>query len=155
MTLKRARQYVLWLLGRRDYSEFALLNKLKSKGLPKDEAQTLLSNLNEEGLFRPENYKRARTRQLIKRGLGPNLVKSKLRQEKCEVSDSEIENLLDEQNSSIAQELKEAIKRTQVRLEKRKNLKPEDFQKKLIQYLMSKGHAYFEIKKALINDPQS
>lgn len=138
--LKKNREYVLWLLGTRDYPRATLERKLKGRGLGAAEARALLDTLAEEGLFIEKNYQRAKTRSLLKRGLGASLVKFKLRADRVTVSDADISQAYDELSSSPRAELRVAVEKALRKWERRSGIDPKDLRQKIVRSLALKGH---------------
>jgi SOS response regulatory protein OraA/RecX len=145
---REARDYILWLLGRRDYPRAQLERKLTGRGLAAADAKTLLDTLAEEGLFREKGYGEVRTRQLLRKGLGASLVKSRLRAEKAPVSDSEIREAYERLGSSPREELKVQVEKTLRKLDRR-GLAGRELRDKLVRALAPKGHRISDVLSLL------
>ena len=137
---KNPRSYVLWLLTGRDYSRGQLEKKLKARGVEPAEIRTLLEGLIEEGLFREQNYQRARTRQLLRKGLGAPIVKSKLRAEKCQVSDDDIARGFEELGVDPQAQLRAAVEKELRRWARRTGADPREYRQRIARSLALKGH---------------
>ncbi|MEZ4813626.1 MAG: RecX family transcriptional regulator [Bdellovibrionota bacterium] len=149
--LKRARSYVLWLLARRDYPRRTLEEKLKKKELSSSEIKTLLDALSEDGLYREDIFKKLRTRQLIRQGYGPSLIKAKMSRDRVVPTNEELDaSYLDLDISQEAQ-LRHLIEKHSKRYANR-GLNPRQFKQKLVQSLLRKGFSISLVLKAL-NEP--
>ncbi len=149
--IQSARNYVLWLLARRDYSRWQLELKLKARKLDAQEIKTLLEALIADGIFQEQNYKKAKTRQLLRKGMGPYAIKSKLRTQKESVSDADINQAFSDIGSTPDTELKLAIEKIIRKLVRQNqgDIKDKAIQQKIIKTLSSKGHSTANIIKLL------
>ena len=95
-TDQEQRSYLYWLLARRDYSREKLVEKLNKRGLNRNESLRLLSELEDEKIFRPENYEESRIAALYRKGFSVRGIRAKLSQEKISYSPEEIERVLDD-----------------------------------------------------------
>jgi len=150
--LKSARSYVLWLLSRRDYSRHTLESKLKARGIPLADGRALLDALVEEGYFREQNYQKARTRQLLRKGLGASLVKARLRGEKCTVSDGDIKQAFGDIGTDAHAELRTLVEKTVRRLRRRGGYSERELRQRVIRALAAKGHRAGEVL-AVLDEP--
>jgi SOS response regulatory protein OraA/RecX len=148
MNAARARSYVMWLLARRHYSRYQLEKKLKEKDVEAPVVSEVLQTLVDEGFFREDAYAKARTSQLLRRGLAPTLVKYRLKAEKCTVTSGDIDEALDRMGSSLQEELKKSVEKALRRLSHR-NYPVQELERKVIQSLMRQGHRANEIKSCL------
>lgn len=150
--LKRARSYILWLLARRDYPRRTLEEKLKKKELSSLEIKTLLDGLSEEGLYREETFKKLRTRQLIRQGYGPSLIKAKMSRDRIVPSNEELDASYLDLDISQELQLRLLIEKHSKRYASR-GLNPRQFKEKLIQSLVRKGFSISIVLKALSEPP--
>lgn len=146
----RARSYVIWLLGRRDYSRRQLEEKLKKRGLSPDETKLLLTDLIENGWFKEDAYQRVRTRQIIKRGFGEAMIKAKLGAQRIRVEKVDIERAYEELGTTPQAQVKEAVEKY-LRLHPRElaGLAPYQVRGKILNALLRKGYRSGEILAAL------
>jgi SOS response regulatory protein OraA/RecX len=147
--IKSERSYVLWLLSVKEYSRPQLEKKLGARGLSRSEIDALLDDLKAEGIFRETAYQKARTRQLLKKGLGASLVKSRLRAEKCPIDNEDINAAYEEIGSDSKSQLRALIQKLLRRYERSKTVAPKDIAQKITRSLQSKGHSYSEITALL------
>jgi len=148
-SLKNAKKYVLYLLSRRDYSRYQIERKLKLKKVPQDQASQILEDLKAEGLFKENAYAKARTRQLLKKGLSNTALKSKLRFEHCIVQDTDIEEAYLEVGSSGELELQSQLKKELRKFAKKNEAIDAKAIQKISQTLQKKGHRFSDIQKNL------
>jgi regulatory protein len=141
------RSYILWLLGRQNYSRLQLERKLKKRELSADEIKTLLDSLTEKGLFREELFKEAKSRQLLRRGLGASHVRARLRQDKLSLSSEEVDKAYEDLSLNPELQIQALIEKALRRLKNEKD--PKKKKEKLLRALVSKGHSFDLIKKCL------
>ena len=91
-----AMNYVVWLLGRREYSRAELSTKLHikfaEKGLPAEEVEGILDRAQELGLQSDDRFLESSVRMQKGAGKGPAFIRAKLRQH--DLSEAEIEEAL-------------------------------------------------------------
>jgi len=138
--LARARSYVLALLARRDYPRSTLERKLKLRKLDSASIKVLLDDLTERGIFREELYVRARTRQLLRKGEGPRLVKARLKRQKCEIGDADIEAAREILGENAEEPLRRLVVKTLLRWRRKGELEAREVERKCFQSLAPKGH---------------
>ena len=98
-----------------------------------------------------ENFKRTRTRQLLKRGLAPNVVKAKLRADRCTITDVDIAGGYNELHSSAREELKALVEKSLRKLDRggRNDLESKKAFERVVQSLMRKGHRGSDVRTIL------
>lgn len=148
-SLKKARSYVLYLLSRRDYSRTQLEKKLAQKKYKSELARSLIDSLISDGTFREAAYQKARTRQLLKKGLGASLVKSRLRFESCAIQDTDIETAYEHIGSSAEIELRALVQKQLRRFEKTPAASDREMTQKITKALQLKGHRFADISRIL------
>lgn len=84
--------YMVWLLGRREYSRAELLQKLKMKEVPTEEAEKLVDRIQELGLQSDERFLASKVRMQKNQGKGPAYIRAHLRQHK--LPDAEVSQAL-------------------------------------------------------------
>ncbi len=139
--IKRARSYVLWLLARKDYSRRQLEEKLKKRELSVLEIKDLLESLIENGWYQEGTFKKVRTRQLIKRGYGPSMIKAKLGQEKVQVSKEDITQAYEDLGTSAGQEVRALIHKFLKRYTGQGH-EGRELQNRVVQALARKGFSF-------------
>ncbi len=139
--IKRARSYVLWLLARKDYSRRQLEEKLKKRELSVLEIKDLLESLIENGWYQEGAFKKVRTRQLIKRGYGPSMIKAKLGQEKVQISKEDITQAYEDLGTSAGQEVRSLIHKFLKRYTGQGH-EGRELQNRIVQALARKGFAF-------------
>ena len=153
--MAQARQYLLWLLARREYPRSKLEEKLKARQYEPDQIKLLLDELKDEGLFREHAYAHARTRQLLKRGLGQSLVKARLRSEGIAISKEDIDNAFDHMGSQPLDELRILFQKTLRRWQRRTELTEKQCRDRVLQSLARKGHSITDILKLFKEESQA
>jgi SOS response regulatory protein OraA/RecX len=99
--LKKARDYLVWILARRDYARITLEQKLRDRKLPPDEIDALLDLMVEQKLYDPDAYFNLRVRSLFARGYAPLGIVRKLSQQRIKTSVESVEKLLFEEGLEV------------------------------------------------------
>ncbi len=146
-----AYETVLYLLSRQNYSEFKLRNKLKQKKFPKEEIDLAIEKAKEKKYFNEESYVRSRIIHSVQKGESTHFIKNRLAQESIEVTKSEIEDLVNDNQLDQFEILKSLINK-KLKGEEFKNLPPKK-QSSLFNHLLRKGHRFDEIKRAIKDIP--
>lgn len=147
----RIYNYSIHLLARQDYSEFKLRQKLRSKkdNLPHEVDEVLLK-LKEKGLLREESYRRLFIRKWMQKGESEHKIRQRGSMEKLTFEDEEFENVSVELGLTDEDSLEKLVTK-----KLRSKDIPTDFKEKsklrdkVLRFLISKGHAFEEAKKAL------
>jgi SOS response regulatory protein OraA/RecX len=149
-SLKRDYEYLLWLLARRDYPEKKLREKLKAREVSVADSDTLLERLKEAGYFSEARFRRARIRQLTRRGDGPRALKAKLKVETGnEVTTSEIEDVYQELGTSDLEVLAAYLQKEFDKLSRSGRHDDKTVRQKLTERALRKGFGYDQAKRAL------
>ena len=77
---KEIREICLRLLTRREHSQQELLDKLAKKGFDRDESQTVIDELVDQGWQSDQRFAESYARFRIKKGFGPNKIRYELLQ---------------------------------------------------------------------------
>lgn len=150
-TLQRAKSYIMWLLARRDYPRKQLEDKLKKRELAPHEIKKLLDSLIEEGWYKEDSFKKLRTRQLLKRGFGPTMVKAKMSRDRIAPSKEELATAYEELELSPEVQIRQLLEKFGRRYAPL-GLEPRKLREKLFQSLLRKGFSASQILKEL-NSP--
>jgi SOS response regulatory protein OraA/RecX len=148
---QRIYNYSIHLLARQDYSAFKLRQKLRSKkDNPPHEVEEIIETLKSRGLLKEENYKRLFIRKWMIKGESANKIRQRGSLEKLEFSDDDFKNagleLGFEDQDSLKKLIDKKLRSKVIPREYEERLK---LKNKMIRFLISKGHAYEECKKAL------
>jgi SOS response regulatory protein OraA/RecX len=76
---KIAKNYALWLLGRRSYSKAMLFKKLKEKRVSEPQSTRLIEEFEKLGYLSDNDYARAMREQKIRQGYGPRYIEQYFR----------------------------------------------------------------------------
>lgn len=145
---KKAFNYAIRLLSRRDYSKFKLIQKFKEKGFPPEIHDEIIDKLIEMKYLNEDEYKLARIKGFIRKGYSSDSIVLKLKQEKCFATSDEILNIFHELETNddlIATE----IVHKKYRLEKDFSSNPEKLRNKVIRYALQRGHSFSKINHIL------
>jgi len=151
-TLTRARSYVLWLLARRDYPRRQLEEKLRKRELSPEQIKTLLDALAENGLYKEETFKKLRTRQLLKRGFGPSMVKAKMSRDRIVPTQEELNTAYEELELSPEGQIKLLIEKYARRYEYLA-LEKHALKQRIIQALLRKGFSISIVMREMATFP--
>jgi regulatory protein len=148
---QRIYNYSIHLLARRDYSEFKLKTKLRSKkdNLP-HEIDEVIVKLKENGLLREENYRRLFIRKWMLKGESEEKIRRRGSLEKLEFYVEEFKLIEKElgfdDSDSIEKLIEKKIRFKEIPKDPIEKFKLRD---KILRYLISKGHCYEDSKKVL------
>jgi regulatory protein len=148
---QRIYNYSIHLLARRDYSEFKLKNKLRSKkdNLP-HEIDEVIVKLKENGLLREENYRRLFIRKWMLKGESEEKIRRRGYLEKLDFNVEEFRHIEKElgfdDSDSIEKLIEKKIRSKEIPKDPLEKFKLRD---KILRYLISKGHRYEDSKKIL------
>jgi regulatory protein len=151
LTERRAYKESIKLLARQDYSRAKMRQKLKQRGVLKDEIEQVLQYLVEKRYLREDLYLEARAKGLITKALSPKSIKQKLSHEGMEASTETIEGFMKDKGVDTDSQLEKLITKKAGRAS-REDFKGEGGRKlkdKIFRFLMTKGYSFTECKKAL------
>ncbi len=148
---QRIYNYSIHLLARQDYSEFKLRQKLRSKkDNPPEQVDEVIEALKSRGLLREENYRRLFIRKWRMKGESETKIRQRGALERLEFSDEDFKNagseLGFEDQDSLQKLIDKKLRSKVIPREYEERLK---LKNKIIRFLLSKGHAYEDCKKAL------
>lgn len=141
--LKKAYNYCIFLLSKRDYSEYKIANKLRSRKHSPDIIHAVITKLTDQGYLREEEYKKQRIKQFILKGCSNKYIIQKLALEKLTCEDDDIDTIRNDQSLSSDDMI---IKLIEKKL--RSKEVPQDFESKqklknkVLRFLISKGHSF-------------
>ena len=147
---KKAYNYAIYLLSKRDYSIFKMRQKLLSQKFEADEIDATIDKLIDQSYLREEEYKRMRIKTHLLKGYSNRYIIHKLMQEELEVTNVHIETLREEYDLDRTTSLCALIEK-----KLRGKSIPETFEAKLklknkiLNFLGAKGYSYDEAKEAL------
>mgnify|MGYP001165364190 CR=1 FL=1 len=140
---KKAYNYCIFLLSKRDYSEYKIKNKLRSRKHTPEIITEVIGQLTEQGYLREEEYKRQRIKQFILKGFANKFILQKLSQEHLTGEEEEIEKIRNEQylysDEMIDQLIQKKLRGKDI---------PKDFESKqklknkVLRFLILKGHSF-------------
>lgn len=128
----------MWLLARRDYPRRQLEEKLRKRELSPEEIKSLLDSLIESGFYKEDAFKKLRTRQLLRRGFGPSLVKAKMSRDRIVPTNEELTQAYAELELSPEQQIKLLVEKYSKRYS-HLDLDTRGLKQKIIQALLRKG----------------
>ncbi|MDD0854576.1 regulatory protein RecX [Halobacteriovorax sp. GB3] len=140
---KKAYNYLINLIAKRDYSEYKLREKLRLKGYESSHIDESIQKLIDDGYLREDFYTDARIRGLMSKNYSPSHIKRSLEQEKIYVDESYILSIFGDNYTSVDDQVDYLVS-------KKIGSKPipegrEEFYKfknKIITFIVSKGHSF-------------
>jgi SOS response regulatory protein OraA/RecX len=139
------RNYLLYLLSRRNYSRSQLERKLKLRKIASKEIEQLLNSLEAEKIFRPELHAESRLRVLARKGYSIDGIYWKLRSEGLKKSKDWVAQQFSEEGFDENQSLKQIIEKaklpTKISTEDNENRADSDKKKqRLVKKAQSRGY---------------
>jgi regulatory protein len=148
--IKKAYNYSIRLLSKRDYSVFKLSKKLRDQNFEQDVVEPTIKKLLELNYLREEQYARAKIKSLLYRGYSAQYIMRKLDQEHLKVNSNLINEMQNDENMSFSNTIDELIqkklrgKEIPSDSENRQKLK-----NKVMRFLISKGHSFSDIQNSI------
>lgn len=141
-------QYVIYLLSKKEYSEYAIRKKLAKKEYSSKEIDDVIVKIKEQNYLNNDRFAKIKIKHLVRKGSGANFIKQKMKfEENIEVSNDLINSILEENNLDFQ---KEAVNLITKKFKKCDfaNLSIEEFAK-IYNHLRIKGHSDSTIKSAI------
>lgn len=147
---KKCYQSAIKLIARKDYSKYKLKNKLLDKGFQSHLIDDLIDILVDEKYLREDYYKEARIKGMIYKDYHPTYIHQKMYEEKCPVTDQEIEDVLALVNTTELDLLTNLIKKKYRIMESLDSSKSDEQKKeKILRFVASKGHCPHEARSII------
>lgn len=128
------------LLARQDYSEYKLRKKLKEKKFIEEDIDKTIQEVIELNYLQEHEYRKARIRGFLRKGLADSFIFQKLAQEFCTTTQDEIDTIREEIGLSEQDQIQELLEK-KLRGQNMEDL-PINEKAKVIRFLSSKGHRY-------------
>lgn len=145
--IKKAYNYSIRLLSKRDYSIYKLTMKLRSQKFEQDVIESTIEQLIEKNFIQEDLYAQAKTKALLQRGYSSDYIKKRLQQEHLYINDETIEIVQSDFKLSFEATIIELIEK-----KLRGKSIPEDYQDRqklknqVMRFLISKGHSFSSIE---------
>jgi SOS response regulatory protein OraA/RecX len=136
-----ALRYALWLLGKRPYTQGALLEKFRLRSLPSSIAQTVIEKLIAKKFVNDQNYAEAFIHLKMSQNWGPTKIRMGLFQKKVprEIIDTALKaSYPEEQEAGQAAEL---LERQKQRFLRKKEKKRGQRSRQAFEFLVRKGYS--------------
>lgn len=147
-SLAKVREQAIRLLARREHSLFELKQKLISKGVDNDSAESVLQELSKQGLQSDERFTESFINSRSRRGYGPTRIRLELQERKI---DDNLINLFLHPHAKVWIESAKAVFRKKSGGEYPKD----DLQRvKITNFLKYRGFTHEQIKAALSGEEQ-
>lgn len=136
---KKAYNYALRLLGKKDYSVYKIKNKLRERGHNKEIQEEVIKELLEKRYLREDLYIEARIKGFIRKGMAPNVILYRLSQEQCHTTQENIELILAELGIGKEDQLRLTIEK-KLRLDGDFIKDKDKLRQRVLRYCISRGH---------------
>ena len=149
-TYKKGWDYALRILAIKDYSIHKMKEKLKMRGISREDSEKIIQKLLELNYLREHEYTKMRIKSLLTKGYSNSYIIRKLSQEHLNTNSEEINEIRSEQDLHSSTQLEYLIQK-----KLRGKTIPQDFESKMklknkiISFLASKGYNYEEIKTGI------
>lgn len=143
VSYKEAYNYSIRLLTKRDYSEHKMRLKLISRKYSENIINEVVSKLIESKYLREEAYAQARVKSLMLKGYSHTYILQQLESEKVQITEEMIQEVFTDYKLSSEIQITHLLEK-KLRGVQPKALVDFNFKKKLIRYLLSKGHSLEE-----------
>ena len=135
----KAYRYAINLLGRRDYSEKMLRNKMTVKGFIAKDIEYVIRFLKDKNYLNEYRFANRQIIRLILKGYAPPLIRLHLKKMDVFASAENIDSWIEEAYEEIKITQEDQIKKL-IQLRQKRYEKKEDKKLHLLRYLLSKGH---------------
>ncbi|EQC43503.1 regulatory protein RecX [Bacteriovorax sp. Seq25_V] len=145
---QKAYSYSIRILSKRDYSRYKLKIKLQSQGFDESLIEEILNHLESKKFINEQNYAESKIKNWMTKGLSIDHIRQKLEQENISADNYFISQVFDEYKTDEDSQLESLIQK-KCRSISSREMFDFNFEKKLIRYLLSKGHSYDMVQKAI------
>lgn len=126
-------------LARKDYSEYKLTQKLKTRGYDGPVVKEVIEALTEKNFLREDLYKEARIKGFLRKGYSHRVIQYRLSQEFCEASSEEIEQVAHEMGLGPDSQLQELVEK-KVRIDYDFVSDKSKLKDRVLRYAANRGH---------------
>ena len=126
-------------LARKDYSEYKLTQKLKSKDYESHVIKEVIQALIEKNFLREDLYREARIKGFLRKGYSPKVIQYRLSQEFCETNIEEIENIAFDSGMKKGDQLQELVEK-KVRIDYDFVRDKSKLRDRVLRYAATRGH---------------
>jgi regulatory protein len=146
---KKAYNYSISLLTRRDYSRFKLAQKLFAKGYSENETNEVITKLIEQKYLREQAYAQARVKQFIEKGHSDERILQLSVQEHIEVTQEIIEELRRSFDLSETSTITKLLDKRLSHKSYRDHDEKMKLKLKVTRFMASKGYKYSDFSSQL------
>ncbi len=136
---KKAYYYAIRLLTKRDYSQHKMTEKLFSQKFEQEIVDQVIKTIIEKNFLQEDAYAKARIKSLMQRGYSPEVIQLKLNEEKVIYEYSAIDEVFKEYKTCPKIQIRELLEK-KLRSKTNADIVDFNFRKKLLRYIISKGH---------------
>lgn len=148
--LKKAYNYTIRLLSKRDYSVHKLTAKLRIQNFDQDIIDQTISRLIEQKYLQEEQYAKSRVKGLLYRGYSSQFIIKKLAQEELKVDTDLIQEMQNDASLNQKDTITALIeKRLRGRSIPTDNEEKQKLKNKIMRFLISKGHSFSTIQDSI------
>ncbi len=138
-TYKKAYFYAIRLLTKQNYSVFKMREKLKSQKFDELSINKVIEVITDKGFLQEDEYIRSRVKTFMNKGFSPEAILYKLNEEHLNTSLDTVNNVFHEYQTCPTTQIR-AILDKRIRTKTNNEIVDFNFRKKLLRYVISKGH---------------
>ncbi|MBD64045.1 MAG: hypothetical protein CME62_02485 [Halobacteriovoraceae bacterium] len=147
---KKGFDYAIRILSLRDYSEYKMREKLRTRQIPNGDIDKIVEKLIKLNYLREEEYTRQRIKQLLVKGYANSYILQKLAREQLQCSTAVIDEIRHENELTSTDRIHYLIEKKLRYKEIPKEWEPKmKLKQKVTAFLVSKGYNFSEINTAL------
>jgi regulatory protein len=137
---KKAYNYAIRLLAKRDYSVFKMRQKFREKGYASKICDEVIDELLAKNYLQEELYIEARIKGFLRKGYAPNVILYRLSQEQCHTTQEQIESIMSSLGLNSYGQLYDTIEK-KLRLDGEFIKDKEKLRQKVLRYCISRGYS--------------
>jgi len=140
---KKCYSYSIRLLGKKDYSNYKMRQKLLGRDYDKEMVDDVIQEITEKKYLREDLYKEGRIKGFIRKGYNTKAILFRLSKERCHASEEEVLAIYEAMESTPDEQLFELIMK-KVRIDYDFVSDKDKLKQKTLRYIASRGHSIGE-----------
>ena len=137
---KKAYNYAIRILAKKDYSVYKMKQKFREKGFNSEVSKEVIDELLEKNYLREDLYIEARIKGFIRKGYAPNVILYRLSQEQCHTTQDKIDRIMNDLGLNAYGQLYTTIEK-KLRLDGDFIQNKEKLRQKVLRYCISRGYS--------------
>jgi len=143
---KKAFNYTIRLLAKKDYSVFKMKQKLRDKGYDSETSKEVIDKLLDKNYLREDLYIEARIKGFIRKGHAANVILYRLSQEQCHTTQEYIEEIMNSLGLDPDLLLREVIEK-KLRLDGDFVKNKQKLREKVFRYCLTRGYSISDVSR--------